>query len=71
MMASISSSSCPRLADKGHALLVLVRAGALADEHYLRRAAAVAEDHIRPRFAQRALTAVLDSAFPVPPNGPP
>ena len=39
--------------DKGHALLVLLLAGTLADEHDLRLLAADAEHKIAPRLAQR------------------
>ena len=45
------------LADEGHALLVLVEARRLADEHQLRVGVARAEDGLRPGRVQRALGA--------------
>ena len=46
-----------RPAYKGHALLILVLAGSLADEHDLRRFASIAEDYVRPGVRQRAAPA--------------
>ena len=50
-----------RPAYKGYALLILVLAGSLADEHDLRRFASIAEDYVRPGVRQRAAPA--GSAF--------
>ena len=47
----------PRGAHKWNALLVLLLAGAFADEHYLRLFIADAEDEVPPRLAQRAAAA--------------
>src|SRR5436190_9759459 len=44
----------PRRADERLALLVLLIAGLLADEHHLRLGGALAEDGLRPGLVQRA-----------------
>ena len=56
-----------RPAHKGHPLLILVLAGALADEHDLRRFRAVPEHHVGPGIRQGAapaVGAVLFQRFP-------
>src|SRR5205085_11062396 len=50
----------PRLADERHALLVLVEAGRLADEHQVGGGIAGAEDDLRPALRQRTAGAARD-----------
>ena len=50
----------PGLADERHALLVLVEAGRLADEHQVGLRVARAEDDLRPPLREPALRAARD-----------
>ena len=59
----------PRLADEGHALLVLVEAGRLADEHQVGVGMPRAEDHLRPPRGEAAPLADRDGLTECPEIG--